>query len=837
MTRRSKLMWTALLACLGGAAWGWAAEQSGEPAGEFQPNEAVEVIEVKLEVGDGEKLEEPVALDLGLGFPLWLHPMGRGEGETAPFGAVPQETTAAPAVEAGSSVTFTFRLAGESGQDVLQTTPQLLAGVRVSDIARVGFSSLGNGNWTLAGYQVTVNGKPLAAGTALSQRAQESQDNARFRLAELGVEIGPKQAVLAQLQALIETGLASDAEQDQRAQIETELKPLLAEKRRLEKQVEGEYPWFEDTSFRAAGRGDTLVASAKVTLVTQLHPGADTQNYVYFRTGGHKYLLGSHEQPLSGQSGPQEFELDTQAGPLTTGDLRGDALGMLGHPYPYGQAPDRWHPQRLLVEIDQRIVYDSDENPLDQKSLEAIRLIPPVHVDQDALVTNTPVSRETYVWEAGRGLGLDVATQSPLELPEPTDPAYPEPEPGTVEPSPELADNTVPEGDPAGGEPFPGEDIPPDDFGSAEGEGDLGGPEDDWNGGGWGGGGWGGGGWGGWGGGWGWPDDGGIVPDPAGEPVQVTNVRIAEGSRTDDEFVVTWDATGDESTVARYEVYLIPVVPGDAGPLLMGESILIGEAGPGSGVIAPTALSVEQIGQVAPTPERRQELFLAPYVVAVPLDPTQDNTFSEPGPAKAILPAGAGPVPTTGLHRAWRDDNANGVVNLGELTLWADVQPVEPETAGRAVWIVGEERSHNAILFDRHLPGAVNMGFRPEPGDTELRLRLRKDLVGPVAPQRIVAHIGFRDPEAADGVTVELQARVYTGLHVPVGLPVPPQEKELLPPAGGIASPMVPLNVLVDPGPLPAGLYYLRIDFKVKGGGAQALTHPPVLFGVRVLQE
>jgi hypothetical protein len=88
------------------------------------------------------------------------------------------------------------------------------------------------------------------------------------------------------------------------------------------------------------------VREAKVTVVTAPHSGADTRNYVYFQTGGHKYLLGSPTAPLTPDQGPQEFRLDLEAAPLTAADLRGYALGMLGHPSPYGDAPDRWHRRR-----------------------------------------------------------------------------------------------------------------------------------------------------------------------------------------------------------------------------------------------------------------------------------------------------------------------------------------------------------------------------------------------------------------------------------------------------------------------------------------------------------
>src|SRR5262245_12769859 len=68
----------------------------------FEARERVTTLEIKIDLGaDGDDLNEPIALDLGLGFPFWLHPVGREPGETAPFGAVPQRTTANRTVRSG----------------------------------------------------------------------------------------------------------------------------------------------------------------------------------------------------------------------------------------------------------------------------------------------------------------------------------------------------------------------------------------------------------------------------------------------------------------------------------------------------------------------------------------------------------------------------------------------------------------------------------------------------------------------------------------------------------------------------------------------------------------
>ena len=312
---------------------------------EFEGNEPIETLTLKIAIGaGGEDLAEPVALDLGLGFPLWLHPVGRTPSEVAPFGAVQQQSMASNTLAAGSSASFTFHLKGNPGDDKLYATSQLLAGVQVSDIARIGFASQGTTSWLLEGYEITINGRPFAANADVNQSVRVIQDTARFRLAELAVDIAPRRSEARDLRALADALLASAPDLERLAVVENALNPLLTEKRRLEGQTRGIYPWFEEPEFRSPWRTDSSVKSVRVTLMTQTHSGADTENYVYFRTGGHKYLLSSRANPLSGRHGAQRFEVDLIAGPFTAADSRGYAVGMLGHGFPYAHAPDRWHP-------------------------------------------------------------------------------------------------------------------------------------------------------------------------------------------------------------------------------------------------------------------------------------------------------------------------------------------------------------------------------------------------------------------------------------------------------------------------------------------------------------
>src|SRR5262249_21331099 len=154
-------------------------------------------------------------------------------------------------------------------------------------------------------------------------------------------------------------------------------------KTRLERQLAGQYPWHVEPISPAGAEGDRApIRSVRVTVVTDTHGLADTRNYVYFRTGGHKYLIGGPDWPLTGEAGAQVFALDLAAGPLTRADLRGWALGMLGTPAPQA-GPDRWHPRRLKVEIDGKVAYDSEHVELDRRSLEVIRLVPPCHLNED----------------------------------------------------------------------------------------------------------------------------------------------------------------------------------------------------------------------------------------------------------------------------------------------------------------------------------------------------------------------------------------------------------------------------------------------------------------------
>ena len=409
----------------------------------IDPNEVIAKITVTIHVGAGADLEEPVALDLGLGYRLWLHPVGHKLGEPPPRGAIPQDTTAKNKIAAGESALFTFLATGDPGQDQFRTTEHLLANTRVGDIVRVGFASPGTINWVLAGYEIAINDKPFAAGKPDAKA--EDRDPGAKRLAELAGQMGPLEQVQSDMQQLVVANQLEEEDKTQLKDVLTKLAPMAREKTWLEGQLEGKYPWFQDTAFKSPADGKPVVSSARVTLLTFTDKKADTSNYVYARIGGHKYFVSAPDQPLTGQAGPQVFVLDLMAGPLTDADLRDWAVGMLGNAKHYDGAPDRWHGQRVQIEIDGQVRYDSEHSDPDRLSLLAVRLIPPAHLDKaGSLVIDKEIDQQVFLWDPTKGTGLDPATSTPLP-PTPDGPDAPPPEnPDQPLPAPDKPDQPLP---------------------------------------------------------------------------------------------------------------------------------------------------------------------------------------------------------------------------------------------------------------------------------------------------------------------------------------------------------------------------------------------------------
>jgi hypothetical protein len=258
MTPLKKSFWAIPVSCLIGVGFfGTVVRAEFRQGKALQPTDEITTLTVKIEIGkEGDALDEPVALDLGLGFPFWLEPVGLKADSATPFGAVPQQSTAEGAIAAGGSATFTFAVTGADGQDRLRTSPQLLDGVQVSDIARIGFAARGDSNWDLAGYEIKVNNQLLAANDAVNQKAGDVQQTAQFQIASVGLKVAPLKKEAADLQALKDASLATEQDLAKLAAVEKKIDPLAQELRRLEGQVAGRYAWFSEPEFAPEGSDD-----------------------------------------------------------------------------------------------------------------------------------------------------------------------------------------------------------------------------------------------------------------------------------------------------------------------------------------------------------------------------------------------------------------------------------------------------------------------------------------------------------------------------------------------------------------------------------------------------
>lgn len=797
---------------------------------DFVAGEAIQSIAVKIGVGSsGESLAEPVALDLGLGFPLWLHPLGRTEKERALFGAIPARGGQARTIAAGQGATFTFDGGSDAGQDLLGASAQLLAGSRVSDISRIGFSGRGSNDWVLAEYEIKINGKTFAANSGLAAKARETQEKARARMAELDTQVAPAREEADELKALVEAGLANDQDRERMRVAEERLLPLLGERERLRRQLGGGHPWFIEPEFRSAWRSGDEIREMKVTLTTAAHSGADTRNYVYFRAGGHKYLVASPANPFGPDGGPRELPVDLMAGPLTASDLRGYAVGMIGVDEPADTVPDRWHPQRLIVEVDGRVVYDSEENDIDRMSLEAVRIIPPAHRDRTGkLVKNTPGPRETFVWEAGKGMGLDLANGGALSLPADGQPGYPEAEPGLEDAS--AFGGTVIIEDWGG---FNG-DYPP-----FPGEGGY------WPGWGWGDG------WGtGWGAGPGWMDvllgalDSlapllpGLDPPPVGEPFQVTSVRMTSPADPSGNFAIQWDVTGDAGSIQDFTILILPVRPEQANAIDFAAPMAeIDGVGAGARNLS-VPLSHYPAAADAPY------LYLIPVVIAHATDAAADEGVGDHTGLGLALPYVFSATDPDQMHVSIIMDEAGAVL---------PISPGDPGGSGPAVWFEGELASHRTgLLFGNTMP-EQNIVIRPGAGaahDDIYVLTASPDISG---RYRCHFNLGFRGgSDGANATDADMIAqligggpthRYYPGPAYVIPGPWPqPLTHMASTPGGDEPMPVIGVqeppgtghvvDTAVDGGP---GLWQLRTAVHIRGAAVDA-DHPCVLFGLRLVK-
>ncbi|MEZ5386127.1 MAG: hypothetical protein R3F13_11495 [Prosthecobacter sp.] len=362
--------------------------------GTLPPDEPVESVKITLGVGTkGAPLTEAVDVHLGLGFPLRLYPLGGKEREPSfaafPFQSSLEESTTA--VQPGQMASFEFSAKKENvGVDELRTSPQLLEGVKVSDLQSIGFASQGRSDWVLAGYRIEVNGKLFAANGLVDARVQQKMASSRESLMKM----------LPDYEAKVNKDKLT-------AEEENALKTEHALVRALSGRVSGAVPWYEeeDEKFKPAAVNGGKVEKLRVTLTSGNGDRPGTRNPLYLQAGPRKYLLSSEGDPLADETEPQIFELagfELALNPLSKEALSNPGIGVIGSGEPADKVPDRAQLERVLVEADDEAVYDSDKQADDKKALPSFWLTPVAHYDEaGGLVKAPPAQGEVPLWTAG----------------------------------------------------------------------------------------------------------------------------------------------------------------------------------------------------------------------------------------------------------------------------------------------------------------------------------------------------------------------------------------------------------------------------------------------------
>lgn len=397
--------------------------------GTLAPNTPIQSIRLTLEVGsEGAEWKEPLDMHLGTGFPFRLYPVG-GQARDPSFAAFPTSTsllTGATSVSPGSSASFEF-VADEKtkGLDVLRTTPHLLRDLKVGDLQEIGFACQGHSAWKVGGYRVEVNGQLYAEHGGLDLEVQKEVGQHRT---QLGMLLPPFQALQQQLKSLeaaVKTGLATDADKIELEKVKAEIAKAEGPVNAMMGKVAGYAPWFSenDPAFTPAPLPGTPVKALQVTLATGGGEEPGTRNPVYLKAGGRKYLLASSADPLADEPKPQKFEItaaDLEAQPLSQEDLKTLGIGVVGNDERSGTSPDRARLQRVVVQADGQTVYDSELKASDRKTLGAVWLVPPAHLDGSGnVVENKATPTEVYVWTPGMKPPVEIANIEPVPPPPP----------------------------------------------------------------------------------------------------------------------------------------------------------------------------------------------------------------------------------------------------------------------------------------------------------------------------------------------------------------------------------------------------------------------------------
>lgn len=397
----------------------------------LSPQTPIKSIRVTLDTGDGGVLNEAVDLHLGFGFPLRLQGKAGLPLSNSPA-AIPQRVSdaASSEIQPNTSVWFEFEAEPtENGLDQLGNTRQLLRGLTVSDIAQVGFASVGKSDWTLRGYKVEINGQPLAESQGLELKSQtvlaDHQVNLQRLLSQHVVSIREQEDrdALTQLGFGTETtsrvGPPKEDTGSPDASPQRRSSDQASEINRLAGILAGSYPWFSLPSEQTSSSTDLSLSKVDVFLRSANGQHSGSRNPIYFEADAKKFVLSGSLDPLLASEQWQSFELnesDLQNNPLWREDLKNIGIGMLGGLIPTNGPPDRAAIRDVVVVADGHNVYDSRDVANDRLRLKSVWLVPPSHLDAGGgILRNVATDRERFVWR--RGEPFQQAASTPV-LPE-----------------------------------------------------------------------------------------------------------------------------------------------------------------------------------------------------------------------------------------------------------------------------------------------------------------------------------------------------------------------------------------------------------------------------------
>ncbi|WP_395742634.1 hypothetical protein [Prosthecobacter sp.] len=633
-------------------------------------DEPVESIKITLGVGtEGRALSEPVDVHLGLGFPLRLYPLGGVKREPS-FAAFPHKSSLdgmTDEIAPGKMATFEFWVKGDdAGLDALRTSQQLLADVKCGDLQHIGFASQGRSDWVLAGYRIEVNGKLFAANGLVDARAQERLASSRASLMKLLPDYEAKTNA---------TNLTEDEK--------NELKTTHAMVRALSGRVVGAVPWFEENN-EALGPvtpTGTKVENLRITLTGGKGPQQGTRNPLYLVAGARKFLLSSEMDPLRDASEPQLFDLaafELALNPLSKEVLSKPGLGIIGSGAPANKVPDRAQLQSLKIEADGQVIYESEKQPDDQKTLPELWLTPAAYFNEAGdLMRPTPAVTEVPVWKSG--MTLPGGAPPPPLPPEPPPlvnlpPVPPLPPPPLLPPIRTIL---------PGGLPPPGGGLLPLLNALAQ----L------------------------------------LLPLPPPAAPLISGVRIAPGTPIvcDGDVVnVQWSVGGSTAGISSWRVDLFAVLPHKAAPVLITPMATKIGGGPAStGVWMPPINRAAVAGLLTPGSAEALYLYVQPRVTA--LGPTGNVLTAANGSLLPLFPAGTttagiglkrgGVLPPLGLGNAPAPSFQVTPAVTPPFLKWQGMPLADPLAIRNAWSLTAEHGSHFGLLFASHenIPGAVTL--------------------------------------------------------------------------------------------------------------------------------